>query len=215
MNKIFISSIVRHILTIVATLLAAKGISIDAGTISSVSDLILGLVLGGGVMINSYVEKKAKPVDAAANSFSLEETPPVFPIVTEPESTKEAPKGFYLSERSEKALKGVDADLVKVMKIAIVDSPYDFVITEGLRSAERQEEMRRTKKSQVKHSKHQDGLAVDIMCYDENGKGTWEHKYYNAVAAHIKKIAEVNEVEIEWGGDWQRFVDAVHFQVNK
>lgn len=211
MKNIFISSIVRHILTIVATLLAAKGVSIDAGTISSVSDLILGLVLGGGVMINSYVEKNAKPVDAVVNPFSLKDNP----IVAEPESTKEAPKGFHLSERSEKALKGVDADLVKVIRIAVVDSPYDFVITEGLRSAERQEEMRRTKKSQVKHSKHQDGLAVDIMCYDENGNGTWEHKYYNAVAAHIKKIAEVNEVEIEWGGDWQRFVDAVHFQVNK
>lgn len=207
MNKFIVGSVVRHILTVVATLLAAKGINLDEGIINSVSDLILGLLLGGGVMANSFMEKKTKPVEVVANPFDN--------LVTDVESTKEAPKGFYLSERSEKALEGVDADLVKVIRIAIVDSPYDFVVTEGLRSTERQEEMRRTKKSQVKHSKHQDGLAVDIMCYDENGNGTWEHKYYNAVAAHIKNIAEVNEVEIEWGGDWQRFVDAVHFQVNK
>ena len=210
MKNIFISSIVRHILTVVATLLAAKGFDVGAETVDSATNLILGLLVGGGVIANSFMEKKAKPVEVVANPFVLEDNPIV--VV---ESTKEAPKGFYLSERSEKALKGVDVDLVKVIRTAIVDSPYDFVITEGLRSAERQEEMRRTKKSQVKHSKHQDGLAVDIMCYDENGNGTWEHKYYNAVAAHIKKIAEVNEVEIEWGGDWQRFVDAVHFQVNK
>jgi peptidoglycan L-alanyl-D-glutamate endopeptidase CwlK len=211
MKNIFISSIVRHILTVVATLLAAKGFDIGAETIDSVTNLVLGLLVGGGVMINSYVEKKTKPVDVVANPFSLKDNP-----IVDVESTKEAPKGFFLSERSEKALKGVDADLVKLIRIAIVDSPYDFVVTEGLRSAERQEEMRRTKKSRVKRSKHQDGLAVDIMCYDENGNGTWEHKYYNAVAAHIKKIAEVNEIaEIEWGGDWQRFVDAVHFQINK
>ena len=200
MNKAIIGTVIRHLLTVAATLLAAKGISIDAGTVTSITDLIVGLVLGGGVMVQSYVEK--------SNSDKvLKENP-----IIEPESTKLAPKGFFLSERSLNNLKGVNKDLAKVMKIAIVNSPYDFVITEGVRSAERQAEMLRTKKSKVRHSKHQDGLAVDIMAYDENGKGTWEHTYYEAINGHIQEIASLEGVTITWGGTWQ-MVDEVHFQI--
>ena len=202
MNRVIIGTVIRHLLTVVATLLAAKGISIDAGTVTSITDLIVGLVLGSGVMVQSYVEK-SKPVDVLIDN----------PIITEPESTKQALKGFFLSERSLNNLKGVNKDLAKVMKIAIVNSPYDFVITEGVRSAERQAEMLRTKKSRVRHSKHQDGFAVDIMAYDENGKGTWEHTYYEAINTHIQEIANLEGVTITWGGTWTTLVDAVHFQI--
>ena len=200
MNKVIITSIIRHVLTVVATLLATKGISIDEGTVTSITDLIVGLMLGGSVMAQSYMEK-------SKSDKVLKENP-----IIEPESTKSAPKGFFLSERSLNNLKGVNKDLAKVMEIAIVNSPYDFVITEGVRSAERQEEMLRTKKSRVRHSKHQDGFAVDIMAYDENGKGTWEHTYYEAINGHIQEIANLEGVTITWGGTWQ-MVDAVHFQI--
>ena len=201
MNEVIIKSIIRHVLTVVATLLAAKGISVDEATVTSITDLIAGLVLGGSVMVQSYLEKSKSDKVLKEN-----------PIIVEPESTKSAPKGFFLSERSLNNLKGVNKDLVKVMKIAIVNSPYDFVITEGVRSTERQAEMLRTKKSRVRHSKHQDGFAVDIMVYDENGKGTWEHTYYEAVNSHIQEIANLEGVTITWGGAWQ-MVDAVHFQI--
>lgn len=201
MNKLIVSSVIRHILTVVATLLAAKGISIDAGTVTSITDLIVGLMLGGSVMVQSYVEK-------SKGDKVLKENP-----IIEPESTKLAPKGFFLSERSMNNLKGVNKDLVKVIQTAIINSPYDFVVTEGIRSAAKQAEMLRTKKSQVRHSKHQDGLAIDIMAYDENGKGTWDMRYYEAIAAHIQEVARLEGTTITWGGSWTTLKDGVHFQI--
>ena len=50
------------------------------------------------------------------------------------------------------------------------------------------------------------------MAYDENGKGTWEHIYYEAINRHIQEIANLEGVTITWGGTWQ-MVDAVHFQI--
>ena len=200
MNKVIVGSVIRHILTVVATLLAAKGISIDAGTVTSITDLIVGLMLGGGVMVQSYVEK-SKPKDVLIENPIIEPEPVVLH------------KGFFLSDRSLKAMKGLHKDLVQLIKVGIVNSPYDFVITEGLRSAERQAEMLRTKKSKVRHSKHQDGFAVDIMAYDENGKGTWEHTYYEAINSHIQEVANLEGIVITWGGTWTTLVDAVHFQI--
>jgi peptidoglycan L-alanyl-D-glutamate endopeptidase CwlK len=208
MNKLIVGSVVRHLIGWVGAWVTLKyGINLDAGTINSVTELVLGLIMSGGALYAGAVEKTERTV---TTPFSLKDNP-----IVDVESTKEAPKGFFLSERSLNNMKGVDSNLVGVIKDAIVNSPYDFVVIEGLRSTERQAEMLRTGKSKIKRSTHQDGLAVDIMCYDENGNGTWEHKYYNAVAEHIKNIASAKSVDVEWGGDWQRFVDAVHFQINK
>ena len=201
-NKAIIQSVVRHIIGMAGVWIMAKyGVDIDTDTINSASELVVGLVLAGGAVVAGSIDK-TKPKDVLIDN----------PII-EPESTKLAPKGFFLSERSMNNLKGVNKDLVKVIQTAIVNSPYDFVVTEGIRSAAKQAEMLRTKKSQVRHSKHQDGLAVDIMAYDENGKGTWEHKYYNAIAAHILEVARLEGVDITWGGSWQTLIDAVHFQI--
>ena len=202
MNKSIIQSIIRHSVGMLGVWIATKyGFNLDEGTVNSVSELVIGLVLSGGAVIAGSVDK-TKPKDVLIDN----------PII-EPESTKLAPKGFFLSERSMNNLKGVNKDLVKVIQTAIVNSPYDFVVTEGIRSAAKQAEMLRTKKSQVRHSKHQDGLAVDIMAYDENGKGTWEHTYYEAINRHIQEIANLEGVTITWGGAWTTLVDSVHFQI--
>ena len=194
MNRLVVGTVVRHILTVVATLLAAKGISIDEGTISNISDLIMGLVLGGGVMVQSYVEKTKG--DKA---------------IIEPEVQH---KGFFLSDRSLKAMKGIHKDLIQLIKVGIVNSPYDFVITEGLRGAERQAELLKANKSWTKRSKHQDGLAFDFMAYDENGNGTWNLKYYEAITDHLKEVAKLEGINIECGIDWKQ-VDAVHVQIKE
>ena len=202
MNKSIIQSIIRHSVGMLGVWIATKyGFNLDEGTVNSVSELVIGLVLSGGAVIAGSVDK-TKPKDVLIDN----------PII-EPESTKLAPKGFFLSERSMNNLKGVNKDLVKVIQTAIVNSPYDFVVTEGIRSAAKQAEMLRTKKSQVRHSKHQDGLAVDIMAYDENGKGTWEHTYYEAINRHIQEIANLEGVTITWGGSWTTLKDGVHFQI--
>lgn len=116
------------------------------------------------------------------------------------------------SERSIKNLKGVHPDLVRLMEESIKDSPYDFMIIEGLRTIERQKEMVRTGKSQTMQSYHLVGKAVDIALIVD-GVVNWEYCYYKKVADHIKKVAKDMGLTITWGGDWKKLVDGPHFQI--
>ncbi|MDI5633335.1 M15 family peptidase, partial [Salmonella enterica subsp. enterica serovar Anatum] len=58
------------------------------------------------------------------------------------------------SQRSENNLKGVNADLVKIVRRALQLSPVDFGITEGLRTVERQRQLVAAGKSQTMNSRH-------------------------------------------------------------
>lgn len=143
---------------------------------------------------------------------------------------------YQLGQRSLANLQGVHPDLVKVMKAAIVNSPVDFTITEGLRSTKRQQELfsqgrttpgvKVTNVNGVKNlSNHQDeadgrkdglGQAVDLYPFFE-GKVQVNHKDTIArlkdIAAHIKKTAKDMGIKIVWGGDWKSPYDPPHFQL--
>lgn len=143
---------------------------------------------------------------------------------------------YQLGQRSLANLQGVHPDLVKVMKAAIVNSPVDFTITEGLRSTKRQQELfsqgrttpgvKVTNADGVKNlSNHQDeadgrkdglGQAVDLYPFFL-GKVQVNHKDTIArlkdIAAHIKKTAKELGVKIVWGGDWKSPYDPPHFQL--
>ncbi|WP_237583150.1 M15 family metallopeptidase [Photobacterium halotolerans] len=112
---------------------------------------------------------------------------------------------------------GVDSRLKAVVSRALELSPYDFTITSGKRSAAEQNALYKKKASQLdgynKKSKHQLGLAVDFMAYDENGKGTWDWKYYDAVSQAFKQAANELGVAITWGGDWVTFKDGPHIEL--
>lgn len=151
---------------------------------------------------------------------------------------KNREKTYSFSEQSLRLFKNVHPNLVKIMKAAITNSPYDFRITAGARTAEEQNalyQMGRTRNGAIvtkadgyrNKSNHQiksDGYghAVDIfVCgkYDENGnyvKFTSEQGYESSkmkeVADHIKATAKSLGLHIEWGGDW-KFYDSPHFQV--
>ena len=118
-----------------------------------------------------------------------------------------------LSQRSLNNLKGVHPDLVRVINEAIQESPYDFDITEGLRTIERQKQLVKEGKSQTMNSRHLTGKAVDIVVY-VNGEVTWNYKYYKEVATHIIVCSKLNAVPMVWGGDWKTLVDAVHFELD-
>lgn len=117
-------------------------------------------------------------------------------------------------ERSESNLKGVHPDLVKVMRLAIERTDIDFAITEGLRTKERQAELLAQNKSKTMNSRHITGHAIDFMAY-VNGKGTWEWKYYEAIANTIKDCAKELGVEIDWGGSWKGFRDGPHIELDR
>ena len=205
MNKVIIKSIIRHVLTVVATLLAAKGISIDAGTITSITDLILGLVLGGGVMVQSAVEK-------SKSNKVLKENP-----IIEPEPVVEV-KQWFLSSRSKGNMKGLHKDLVELINLALVESPYDFVVISGERTTKEQRALVDAKKSRTMNSKHikqSDGYvhAFDFMALDANGVGTWEYNYYRDIVSAMKRIVARENLDITFGHDWVGFLDSGHVQI--
>ena len=121
---------------------------------------------------------------------------------------------FSFGNKSKERLSGVHPDLVKVMEEAIKESPLDFSITEGLRTKERQQELFSAGKSQTMNSRHLTGKAVDIAVI-KDGTVTWDFKYYQIVADHIKKVAKELGIDIVWGGSWVSFRDGPHFELNK
>lgn len=118
-----------------------------------------------------------------------------------------------LDARAKRNLVGVHPDLVRVVKRASDGSPQAFTITEGLRSLERQRILKRAGKSQTLKSRHITGHAVDVMALVAPGSDEWEYSLYTTIAKAIKAAAKAEGVPIEWGGDWPRFKDAVHFQL--
>lgn len=120
---------------------------------------------------------------------------------------------FKFSQRSLDNLKGVHPHLIKVMTKAIETAPYDFGITEGVRSKERQKELVAQGKSMLTESRHLTGHAVDVAIYVD-GKITWEFEKYKELADHIKAITWRHyHYPIAWGGDWKTFKDGVHFEL--
>ena len=110
---------------------------------------------------------------------------------------------WKFSDRSLAKMQGVHPALQGLMKAALPDSPYDFGITEGLRSPETQRLYVENGKSKTLNSKH---LNVD-------GHISWDFEYYKIVAAHIKRKAALLNMDIVWGGDWKSFLDGPHFEL--
>ncbi|MCZ9287032.1 M15 family metallopeptidase [Escherichia albertii] len=119
---------------------------------------------------------------------------------------------FKFSQRSENNLKGVNPDLVKIVRRALQLSPVDFGITEGLRTVERQRQLVATGKSQTMNSRHISGHAVDVFAYPTSA-GSWEWKYYEQIATAFKQAAKELNIPVEWGGDWKTLKDGPHFQL--
>jgi len=115
-----------------------------------------------------------------------------------------------LNVRSEKNLSGVHPDLVKVVRKA--SESASFVVTEGLRTAERQAQLVAAGASQTTKSRHLTGHAVDLAAL----VGTeirWDWPLYAQLAKAMKQAAQQLVIPIEWGGDWKTFKDGPHFQL--
>ena len=149
-------------------------------------------------------------------------------------------KKYVLSEASIEKMKGVHPKLIELMKKAISDSPYDFKIVQGLRTAEYQNELYqqgRTKPGKIvtkldgynRKSNHQAkadgyGHAVDIaVCghYDQNGDYVkymtdaemFDNKKLVEISRHVKAVAKEMGLEIVWGGDWKTLYDTPHYKL--
>ena len=149
-------------------------------------------------------------------------------------------KKYVLSDASIEKMKGVHPKLIELMKKAISNSPYDFKIVQGLRTAEYQNELYqqgRTKPGKIvtkldgynRKSNHQAkadgyGHAVDIaVCghYDQNGNYVkcttdaemFDNKKLVEISRHVKAVAKEMGLDIVWGGDWKTLYDTPHYEL--
>ena len=132
---------------------------------------------------------------------------------------------FKFSKNSLKKLERLHPNLQNFFMELIKISPYDFSITQGIRTAEEQNKLYqqgRTMPGKIvtncdgyklksNHQTKSDGLghAGDIAVLINN-KITWKEKYYKEVAMSARILMQ--KYNIEWGGDWKNFKDLPHFE---
>ena len=117
-----------------------------------------------------------------------------------------------LDERSKKRLAGVHPDLVRVITRAASDA--NFIVTEGLRTKERQAELVAAGASKTMNSRHLTGHAVDLAVRVGN-EIRWDWPLYAQLATVVKTAAVHENVSITWGGDWRSFKDGPHFELSR
>ena len=93
-----------------------------------------------------------------------------------------------LSARSWERLEGVHADLVKVVELAAL-GPVGFVVTEGLRTRERQATLVMAGKSRTMNSRHLTGHAVDLAVVLPGNVISWDKEDYKRLSVEVKLAA--------------------------
>jgi peptidoglycan L-alanyl-D-glutamate endopeptidase CwlK len=126
---------------------------------------------------------------------------------------------YSLSNRSIDRLSGVHPDLVKVVQRAIEITTIDFVVLEGVRTTERQKILFDAGASQTLNSRHikgPDGFAkaVDLGAWIDD-EVRWDWPSYHHIAKAMKTAAAELKIQIVWGGDWVRFKDGPHFELDR
>ena len=123
---------------------------------------------------------------------------------------------MILSEKSVARLDDVHEDLQLVIYRAaeiIDDLDMEFVVTEGVRSIEKQRQLLAKKATTTLKSRHLTGHAVDLAVVVD-GEIRWDWPLYYELADVVKEAAHIEGVPIEWGGDWKAgFRDGPHFQL--
>jgi len=126
-----------------------------------------------------------------------------------------------ISPTSEKRLKGVHPDLVRVVRRVAKDwkdPETGWIITCGVRTVEEQKLNVAKGASKTMRSRHIPAAngyshAVDFACTIK-GVPRWDWPLYDKLAKAVKAAAKAEKVPVEWGGDWTGgFRDGPHFQL--
>lgn len=119
-----------------------------------------------------------------------------------------------MDDRSERNLVGVHHDLAAIVRKAheiYTDESKTFIVTEGLRSKERQAQLVKAGASWTMNSKHLTGRAVDVAAKVAH-QIRWDWPLYEDIAVAFKEAAWSMEIDIVWGGDW-KVRDGPHFEL--
>lgn len=126
---------------------------------------------------------------------------------------------FKFSKKSKILLNTINVDLKRLAEEVLKISFYDFGISSGYRTQQEQMRMFAEKRSFcdgiLKKSKHQNGEAIDIIVYDENGNITWDKKYFYQVIGVFKSVAKQLKIKIRCGCDFQNVEDCPHIELEK
>lgn len=117
-----------------------------------------------------------------------------------------------MDERSERNLKGVHQDLVRVVRRAAKNA--NFIVTEGLRTQARQKQLVEAGASRTMNSRHLTGHAIDVAAL-VGSKVRWDWPLYAFIAKEMKAAAEALGIAIVWGGDWRTLKDGPHFELDR
>lgn len=128
---------------------------------------------------------------------------------------------WTFGERSQKNLKGVHPDLIRVMELALKKSEHDFFINEGVRTEARQRDLYAQGRSKpgpkvtwtlvsnhFVNKKTKYGHAVDIYKHPFNAKQT--PAVSKAIAKAVMQAADELDIPVRWGGDWD--MDGNYFE---
>ena len=121
---------------------------------------------------------------------------------------------FRFSSRSLRNLEGVHPDLVAVAHRALQLTEVDFLVTEGLRTQEKQIELVRAGASRTTRSRHLTGHAIDVAAWVAGGV-RWDWPLYEELSRAFKQAAAELNVPIVWGGDWKSFRDGPHYELSR
>lgn len=123
------------------------------------------------------------------------------------------------SRRSLNNLKGVHPELVAVVVAALQKSEVDFTVVEGLRTYERQVQLKNEGFSKTLRSYHLEqpdgfGHAVDLYpYYGGSVQINADEEKWIMISKAMKECADELGVGITWGGDWKTIVDKPHYQI--
>jgi peptidoglycan L-alanyl-D-glutamate endopeptidase CwlK len=152
---------------------------------------------GAGLRVATFDQGKA-PLLAANLRGTLH------PLVYEERNT-------MLDARSDRRLDGVRAPIAAVIRRAHEirarhDDGVSFIVTEGIRTRERQASLVKAGVSWTMEGKHLTGHAVDVAA-TLHGTVQWDWPYYYTIAASVREAAIELGTPIRWGGVWDRMLN--------
>lgn len=120
---------------------------------------------------------------------------------------------WALSQLSERHLADIHTDLAHIVRQALILSPVDFTVIEGVRTLQRQQQLVASGASRTMFSRHLTGHAVDIAPWINHTIPWNDWQAFECVAQAMKQVALDMSIPLVWGGDWKTFKDGPHFEL--
>ena len=120
---------------------------------------------------------------------------------------------MQLTQRDLIRLRGVNPDLVRVVKRCAEISSINFFVIQGLRTLAEQKKHVALGKSQTMRSRHLTGHAVDLGILKPDKTADWAWDSFVKLNRDMMKAATLEDVPLEWGGAWKTIKDGDHWQL--